>query len=315
MQAIRANDAAAAKLSGEAKAQLDIANNLKAQEAKYQAAMKDGQAALDRKDYSSAIAQAALALTARLNDPAATKLKGDAQAQLQIANNLKVQQDAEAAKMRQSAQTPKSGPSPATPNQVVTAGTEKQNRTNDIGMEFVWISKLSGGGAFLGRCEVTQKQFRTVTGKLPEDQAAVEDDLPVANVTFDQAKDFCDRLGKRDGKRYSLPSKEDWLAAAGISPEEVNGAWAVLKDKGALEHEVTSLKGKPLTRPARVGSNGTQANGLSDLFGNVRELLANRESAGFSYDTEGFGQRKALFVTGEGLKSITGFRCVLRDSD
>lgn len=182
-------------------------------------------------------------------------------------------------------------------------------------MEFVWIAKLSGGGAFLGKNEVTQKQFRMVVGNLPPDQAVDGDDFPVANVSPAQAKDFCDRLSKRYGKRYSLPSREDWLAAAGLSPEQEKDAWVLVRDKGLLEQEVTSFRITPLKQPAPVGSRGAQANGLSDLFGNVREWVASNESAGFSFDTEGFGERKALFVVGDKWKSITGFRCILRDSD
>jgi formylglycine-generating enzyme required for sulfatase activity len=201
------------------------------------------------------------------------------------------------------------------PKQAVTAAADNKNRTNDLGMEFVWIPGMSGGGGFIGKYEVTQKQFRAVTGNLPSEQIAQGDDLPVANLTLAQAKDFCDRLSKKDGKHYAVPSKEDWLAAAGLSPEQQASAWAVLLDKGMLQKEVTSYKITPLSQPARVGSRGSQTNGLSDMFGNVREWVTSNESAGFSYDTEGVGQRKLLFVTGDKWNSITGFRCLLRDGN
>ena len=316
VQGIRANDPAAAKLKTDAQTQLDIVNKLNAQEQQYQAAMKEGRAALERNEYSSAITQAGLALAIKVNDSAAMKLKSDSQAQLQIANTRKAQQDAEAAKAAQQAQQQKPNAAAPAPSKATASGTDKKNRTNELGMEFVWITGVSGGGGFMGKCEVTQKQFHTVTGTLPADQAAEGDDLPVANATIAQAKDFCERLSK-NGKHYTLPSKADWLAAAGLSPEQENDAWKLLSDKGMLDHEVTSFNLKPaLKQPARVGSRGTQTNGLSDLFGNVREWVTTPDgSAGFSFDTEGIGQRKALFVTGEALKSITGFRCVLRDGD
>jgi formylglycine-generating enzyme required for sulfatase activity len=310
--AIRANDSAATKLGADAQAQLDSANALKLQEQKYQAAMKEGQAAMDRKDYASALRQASLALESRGNDAAASKLKAEAQAQ--IARNLKAQQDAEAAKLAQPGQTSKDSATPATPGPSV-AGSAKKNRINELGMEFLWISKLPGGGAYFGKYEVTQKQFRAVMGNLPPEQAAQGDDLPVANVSIAEAKDFCDRLGKKEGKRYTLPSREEWLAVAGILPEQEKDAWTLVRDKGLLEHEVTSYKVTPLKQPAPVGSRGTQASGLGDLFGNVREWVSSNESAGFSFDTEGYGERKALFVTGDKWKTITGFRCILRDSD
>jgi formylglycine-generating enzyme required for sulfatase activity len=291
---------------------LDIANALKLQEQKYQAAMKEGQAAMDRKDYASALRQASLALESRGNDDSATKLKAEAQAQ--IARNLKAQQDADALKSAQGAQAPKESSAPAAPSRTV-AGAAKRSLTNELGMEFLWILNLPGGGAFLGKYEVTQKQFRAVTGNIPPEQAAQGDDLPVANVSLAQAKDFCDRLSKKEGKRYALPSREEWVAAAGILPEQEKEAWLLVRDKGLLEHEITSYKITPLKQPGPVGSRGTQANGLGDLFGNVREWVLSNESAGFSFDTEGYGERKALFVSGDKWRTITGFRCILRESN
>src|SRR5947207_10438148 len=93
---MRPNDPAASKLKTEAQAQSDLANNLKAQAQEYTAAMNLGRAAWDRKDYQAATTQAAIALAIKSNDPAAMKLKNDAQAQLVAAR--KAQQDAEAAK-------------------------------------------------------------------------------------------------------------------------------------------------------------------------------------------------------------------------
>jgi hypothetical protein len=90
----------------------------------------------------------------------------------------------------------------------------------------------------------------------------------------------------------------------------------MVSTQGLLAHEVTSYKlNLPLTRPARVGSLGPQTNGLCDIFGNVREWLANSQSAGFSFDTQGYGKGKLLLVDGTGFKDspITGFRCLLQE--
>ena len=190
--------------------------------------------------------------------------------------------------------------------------------TNSFGMEFVWISRLPGGGAFVGKYEVTQKQFLEVMGKLPDGQFASGDQLPVANVGFEDANRFCERLS-RDGKRCALPSKADWLAAAGLTPEQVTGGWELLEKQGVLAKEVTSLNAKS---PARAGSFGPQSNGLCDLFGNLREWVIGvgedgkprGESAGFSYYSP-VGRSKALFVPqAPWMEQMTGFRCILRES-
>jgi hypothetical protein len=61
----------------------------KLQEQKYQTAMKDGQTAFDRKDYDEAISQASLALDIKAKDPVATKLRIEAQRQLDVVNNAR----------------------------------------------------------------------------------------------------------------------------------------------------------------------------------------------------------------------------------
>jgi len=191
--------------------------------------------------------------------------------------------------------------------------------TNSLSMEFVWIPGVPGGGAFVGKYEVTQKQFRDVMEKLPNgQQLAPGDDYPVGNVSFQDATQFCQRLS-RVGERYTLPSKSEWLAAAALAPEDVANAWEILRDRGALQHEVTSLDVTPaLAQPARVGSRGGQTNGLCDLFGNLREWVVGEgkepaEIAGFCFYSK-FGWSKDLFpgLQKPGLMRETGFRCILR---
>jgi hypothetical protein len=80
---IKPNDPAAAKLRTDAKAQLDLTTIVADQQRqKYEAAMKSAQAAFNRQDFSSAMAQADAALAVRGADPAATKLKKNAEAKI-----------------------------------------------------------------------------------------------------------------------------------------------------------------------------------------------------------------------------------------
>jgi hypothetical protein len=203
------------------------------------------------------------------------------------------------------------GAAPASP---AIAG---ETHTNKAGMEFVWIAEVPGGGAFVGKCEVTQEQFRRVMGQVPEGQLAVGGDRPVVNMGCSGATDFCARVGKLDGKRYSLPTEAEWLAAAKVPPGDKERAWSILRDKGMLEKEVTSLKGA-VTEPARVGSRGAQLNGLCDMFGNVREWVigsekgqvVREEAAGFAYYS-GVGLTTTLILFPAEPQEM-GFRCLLR---
>jgi formylglycine-generating enzyme required for sulfatase activity len=251
-------------------------------DAEFNAMMRAAQSSLDKTNYEAAITQAQAALNAKPGDSEARKV-------IQIALQKKEE-------------------SLSKPIPVVTG--EGKSSTNSYGMEFVWVSMPSGGGVFMGKYEVTQKQFSDVMGKVPDGQVAIGANLPVANVSFSDAKLFCERLTTSDNKKYFLPTKQEWLAAAGLSDAQVQNAWDIIKNKGLLDKEVTSWNVHPaLTQPAPVGSRGTQPNGLCDLFGNVREWIATGESAGFSYDAEGFGSRDKLFYTHSDLQYITGFRC------
>ena len=63
---------------------MELVNAAKAQEQKYQSALKEAQTALDGKDHARAIAQANVALGIKPNDPAATQLRDEAQRQLEV---------------------------------------------------------------------------------------------------------------------------------------------------------------------------------------------------------------------------------------
>jgi tetratricopeptide (TPR) repeat protein len=77
--AVRKSDPAATKLREDAQVKID---KLRDKEQRYQTAMKSGQTAFDRGDYTAAVAQADAALAVRKSDPAATKLREDAQVKI-----------------------------------------------------------------------------------------------------------------------------------------------------------------------------------------------------------------------------------------
>ena len=67
---------------------------------------------------------------------------------------------------------------------------------------------------YLGATEVTQGQYRAVTGQSPSNFKG-SDDLPVEMVTWNDAIAFCDKLselekGQLGGARYRLPTEAEW---------------------------------------------------------------------------------------------------------
>ena len=119
---------------------------------------------------------------------------------------------------------------------LVTSPNQK-TITNSIGMEFVLIpagefnmgssSSEEGWGRtempahkveilegfYMGKYEITQKQWREVMGDNPSYSKG--DDLPVEQVSWDDVQVFIKKLNQKEGlDKYRLPSEAEWEYAA-----------------------------------------------------------------------------------------------------
>lgn len=150
---------------------------------------------------------------------------------------------------------------------------------------------------YLGRYEVTRRQWAFVAGlpkvkdDLPRDPSGAEtgrqrrsprtpppptDDLPVQNVTWSQAVEFCRRLEKITGKRFRLPTEAEWEYACRAGSSKPFAFGDTLTTRVAnINGDIPYGNGKPTPtagRPLPVGSLGiANAFGLFDMHGNVWE--------------------------------------------
>ena len=70
---------------------------------------------------------------------------------------------------------------------------------------------------WMGKFEVTQKQWLAVMGKFTNEPGFRGDDLPVERVSWDDAKKFLEKLNalpNLKGKNYRLPTEAEWEYAA-----------------------------------------------------------------------------------------------------
>lgn len=121
---------------------------------------------------------------------------------------------------------------------------------------------------YLGKYEVTQKQWRDVMGTNPSYFKG--DNLPVENVSWNDVQDFIKKLNEKENtSKYRLPSEAEWeyAARAGTTTrfsfgddESIFADYAWYKENsGRKIHDVGQKKPNPW--------------GLYDMHGNVWEWV------------------------------------------
>ncbi|MDZ8236476.1 MAG: SUMF1/EgtB/PvdO family nonheme iron enzyme [Nostoc sp. ChiQUE01a] len=140
---------------------------------------------------------------------------------------------------------------------------------------------------FMGKYPITQAQWRSVATLpqinrelKPEPSHFKADNLPVEQISWYEAVEFCDRLSKQTGKHYRLPSEAEWEYAcrAGTTTPFHFGE-TITSDLANYNAEVTygdGSNGEYRKRTTPVGSiNTPNAFGLYDTHGNVWEWCAD----------------------------------------
>lgn len=118
---------------------------------------------------------------------------------------------------------------------------------------------------YMGRFEVTQALWSAVMGENPSRWRG-DGMLPVENVSWTEAQEFCMLLSQLTGRRFRLPTEAEWefaarggegYAFAGCDRKGLDDcAWYCVNSEG---------------RTHAVGSRKANAMGLYDMSGNVAE--------------------------------------------
>ena len=121
---------------------------------------------------------------------------------------------------------------------------------------------------FVGRTEVTQQEFRQVMGFDPSDPRWLGPRMPVQNVTWDEAMEFCRRLSKTEGRRYRLPTSGEWEYACRANTLDAFGGHSSVDAVGWYQ-------GNSKGNPHAVGGKQPNPWGLYDMHGNVAEWVSD----------------------------------------
>ena len=120
---------------------------------------------------------------------------------------------------------------------------------------------------FISASVVTQSQYQGIMMLNPSDPRWLGSDMPVENVSWNDAVKFCQRLSEKEHRHYRLPTEEEWEYACragsagpfnGVSQPERMGWYA--ENSGGAVHPVME--------------KWPNAWGLFDMHGNVAEWCA-----------------------------------------
>ena len=158
---------------------------------------------------------------------------------------------------------------------------------------------------FLGKYPITQAQYHKVMGENPSYFKG--NNLPVENVFWNNAVEFCQRLSQKTGREYRLPTEAEWeyAARAGTKTPFHFGA-TITTDLANYDGNyiyASEPKGKYRAETTTVGTFTPNAFGLYNMHGNVWEWCQDN----WHKDYQGAPKDGTAWVSGSyGVKVIRG---------
>ena len=134
------------------------------------------------------------------------------------------------------------------------------------------VSRVKFREAFyIGKYEVTQREWKEMMGEADNPSERKGDHLPVENITWEQARKFVGKLNEmQNGLRYSLPTEAEWECACRMGDAGKDYPH-ILKDRAWYSGDPTEQQ--RTHAPARAFAEGKKSDELSLYYmhGNVWE--------------------------------------------
>ena len=150
-------------------------------------------------------------------------------------------------------------------------GSEEGSQENERPRKKICLSAF-----YMGRYEVTQDEYRRITGKSPS-KFGDGSRWPVEQVSYEDTKEFLRLLNaggrSKNGKLFRLPTEAEWEYAARAGSEGACAFGQKITERMANFNS----PGKRLAqrRPLQVGSYPANAFGLYDMHGNLWEWCSD----------------------------------------
>ena len=151
--------------------------------------------------------------------------------------------------------------------------SERRREDHEGPLHAVKITK----GFYLGKYELTQEQWTSVTGERPweeKDHVRADEDRPAVYISWEEAHGFIDRLNEGGGPAaYRLPTEAEWEYACRAGTSE---RWSFGDDQLRLEEYAWYWKNAWNAEEQyahEVGGKLPNPWGLHDMHGNVYEWV------------------------------------------
>lgn len=140
-----------------------------------------------------------------------------------------------------------------------------QNSLDELPQHNVSISSFA-----IGKFEVTQEQWYALMGNLPSNYKGRQ--LPVEQVSWDDAQEFIAKLNAKTGKKYRLPSESEWEYASRAGSISLYHFGDDEKQLGLYAWYFDGSRAPPNSMQTHlVGEKLSNSFGLHDMHGNVWE--------------------------------------------
>ncbi len=121
---------------------------------------------------------------------------------------------------------------------------------------------------WIDRYEVSQAQFAAFDGEADDTNSFEGDDLPRENITWHEARDFCEKRGAR------LPTEKEWEYAAS-GPDNLVYPWGNEWDASRVNSDFDTDDYEN-TAPVKAFPDGASWVGAEQMSGNVWEWVSSR---------------------------------------